>query len=270
MVEIGKLDQRKEQVLQKLKKACVDLQSLWHDEYHLVVEEVNKLNSGQSKLRIEVHFKGNKERFKEFLRATVRGSGLRDAVISEIADYYSDLIEVYKDLRLEGSKLSSILSRGNNLVNLTTKFEENINAYLSYRVPDKIVIYYGDRPLGEHSLGQRASALILFILTLKENGIIIIDQPEDDLDNQTIYTDVITELRKLKDSTQFIFATHNPNIPVLGDCEQAICCSYNNGIISTVEGSIDDTAIQKKIVNIMEGGEESFNQRKMIYELWNH
>jgi hypothetical protein len=74
----------------------------------------------------------------------------------------------------------------------------------------------------------------------------------------------------LKNETQFIFATHNPNIPVLGDCEQNVCCSYNNGVISTTEGSIDDPVIQKKIVDIMEGGEESFNQRKMIYELWKH
>src|SRR5690606_21973056 len=106
-----------------------------------------------------------------------------------------------------------------------------------------------------------ASALILFILTLKENDIIIIDQPEDDLDNQTIYTDVITELKKLKSETQFIFATHNANIPVLGDCEQVICCSYENGVVKTDIGGIDDTYIQKKIVNIMEGGEEAFNHR---------
>jgi ABC-type lipoprotein export system ATPase subunit len=124
--------------------------------------------------------------------------------------------------------------------------------------------------LGEHSLGQRASALIIFLLTLKENDLIIIDQPEDDLDNQTIYTDVITELKKLKKQTQFLFATHNPNIPVLGDCEQVISCSYSAESIDTTIGSIDDISIQEKIINIMEGGDEAFNQRKMIYELWNH
>jgi chromosome segregation protein len=270
LIEIGKLDQRREQVLQKLEQALVDLKSLWHAEYQMVVEEVKELNSDQSKLRIEVNFKGNKDRFKEFIRASVRGSGLRDAALSEIADQYADLIEVYNDLRVDGSKVSGILSGGNNLSNFKGKFKDNINAFLTYRVPDKYVIYYNGRPLNEHSLGQRASALILFILTLKENDIIIIDQPEDDLDNQTIYSDVIAELRKLKDSTQFVFATHNPNIPVLGDCEQTICCSYHNGVVFTTEGSIDDTAIQKRIVDIMEGGEEAFNQRKMIYELWKH
>lgn len=270
LLEISRLDQRRAQELQKLRQALVDLKGLWYSEYKSVVEEVDKLNSDQSKLKIEVDFKGNKDRFKDFIRSSVRGSGLRDAAISEIADQYTDLIEVYNDLKLDGSKVANILSGGNNLSNFTGKFKDNINTFLTYRVPDKYIIYYNGRPLSEHSLGQRASALILFILTLKENDLIIIDQPEDDLDNQTIYSDVITELRKLKESTQFIFATHNPNIPVLGDCEQMICCSYDKGIISTTEGSIDDMAIQKKIVNIMEGGEEAFNQRKMIYELWRH
>lgn len=270
LVEIGKLDKRKDQILQKLRQALVDLKNLWHAEYQLVVGEVGKLNQNQSKLRIEITFKGNKDRFKEFVRGNVRGSNLRDSAISEIADHYADLIEVYNDLKVDGSKLSKILSGGSHLSNFISKFKENLGSFLTYRIPDKYVIYYNDRPLNEHSLGQRASALILFILNLKENDIIIIDQPEDDLDNQTIYSDVITELKKLKDKTQFIFATHNPNIPVLGDCEQTISCSYHNGIITTMEGSIDDPSLQKRIVNIMEGGEEAFNQRKMIYELWKH
>lgn len=270
LLEIGKLGQRRDAIKQKLNKALVDLKGLWHQEYQLVQAEVSKLNSDQSKLKIEVGFKGNKERLKDFLRSSVRGSGLRDTAIGEIADHYSDLVEVYNDLKDEGTRIKTILSGGNNFSNFITKFKENLHSFLTYRVPDKYTVYYNERPLHEHSLGQRASALILFILTLKENDIIIIDQPEDDLDNQTIYTDVISELRKLKNKTQFIFATHNPNIPVLGDCEQNICCNFNNEVISTMEGSIDDPVIQKKIVDIMEGGEEAFNQRKMIYELWKH
>jgi len=268
--EISKLVQRKEELKKKLFQSLVDLKKMWHDEYLIVQGEVNKINADQSKIRIEVEFKSNKEKFKDFLRASVKGSGLRDSAVSEIAEEYSDLIEVYNDLSVEGSSLHIILSGGNNLSNFRSKFLENLNSFLTYRIPDKYTIYFNDRPLNEHSLGQRASALILFILTLKENDIIIIDQPEDDLDNQTIYTDVISELKKLKSETQFVFATHNPNIPVLGDCEQIICCSYLNGSVKTEVGSIDDSEIQKKIVDIMEGGEEAFNNRKVIYDLWKH
>ena len=50
------------------------------------------------------------------------------------------------------------------------------------------------------------------------------------------------------------------------DCEQIITCSYNENNVGTIDG----ITVQGKIVDIMEGGEEAFNQRKMIYELWKH
>lgn len=97
---------------------------------------------------------------------------------------------------------------------------------------------------------------------------IIIDQPEDDLDNQTIYEDVIKLVRQMKPKAQFIFATHNPNIPVLGDAEQIHACAFIDDSISVRSGGIDDHAQQKTIVEIMEGGREAFNGRKEIYKIW--
>jgi len=96
----------------------------------------------------------------------------------------------------------------------------------------------------------------------------MIDQPEDDLDNQSIYKDVIKEICNLKNKTQFIFATHNPNIPVLGDSEQVISCEYYEEKIITKSSSIDDKSTQEEIINIMEGGEDAFNKRKEIYSIW--
>ncbi|MFH2031725.1 MAG: TrlF family AAA-like ATPase [Bacteroidota bacterium] len=270
LVEIKKLADKKTTLRKNLNQALTNLRSLWHKEFVLIREEVDKLNKDQGSIQIDVKFKENKDKFKEYIKTYVKGSGLRGDLIDTIADIYPDLIEVYNDFGIASSQINTLLSGGNNLANFRTKFDENINSFLTYRVPDKFIVLYKGRPLGEHSLGQRASALIIFILTLKENALIIIDQPEDDLDNQTIYSDVISELKKLKDQTQFIFATHNPNIPVLGDCEQIISCSYNNNLIETVVGSIDNTVIQEKIVDIMEGGEDAFKQRKLIYELWKH
>lgn len=270
LVEIKKLTDKRETLRKNLTQALTDLRLLWHKEFMVIQNEVEKINKDQVTIKIVPGFKENKEKFKEYLKATLKGSGLRGDLIDLIADTYPDLIEVYNDFGIEGSQINSILSGGNNLANFKSKFSQNVNAFLTYRVSDKFIIYYKDRPLQEHSLGQRASALIIFILTLKENDLIIIDQPEDDLDNQTIYTDVITELKKLKKQTQFIFATHNPNIPVLGDCEQLISCTFSNELIETTTGSIDNEDMQQQIVNIMEGGEEAFKQRKLIYELWKH
>lgn len=90
------------------------------------------------------------------------------------------------------------------------------------QVPNKVEIYYHNKLLKHHSIGQRASALILFILMQSDNDIILIDQPEDDLDNKIIYDEVITAIKKKKQKMQFVFATHNSNIPVLGDAERIL------------------------------------------------
>src|SRR5439155_10992596 len=147
-------------------------------------------------------------------------------------------------------------------------FQQNLAALLTWQVPNAYVIKYHGKQLKQHSLGQRASALILFVLSQRDNDVVIIDQPEDDLDNQTIYEDVIKLVRKLKPKTQFIFATHNPNIPVLGDAEQIIACAYTEDSIQPTVGSIDAPTLQEAIVSIMEGGNEAFQRRKEIYEIW--
>ncbi len=267
--ELYKLSHKKKTIEAQLKQTLVSLQNLWHNEFEIVQEEIKKVNDDQDAIKIAVDFKGNKKDFKSYLKENLRGSNLRDNNIQAIVDNYNDLIAVYEDLNQPKTTISENLS-DIQLNAFREYFNSNVEAFLTYRVPDKFDIIYRGRPLNEHSLGQRASALIIFLLTLKESDLIIIDQPEDDLDNQTIYNDVIKALKDLKNSSQFIFATHNPNIPVLGDCEQVISFKYNTSSIQTNLGSIDNITIRNEIVNIMEGGQEAFNNRKRIYELWTH
>jgi len=267
--ELEKLSKKKKELETKLKQTLVSLQKLWHNEFEIVQEEIKKVNDDQDSIKIAVEFKGNKQDFKSYLKENLRGSNLRDNNIQTIIDNYNDMIAVYEDLNQPNSTISTNLSDV-QLHTFKEYFNSNIEAFLTYRIPDKFEIIYRNRSLNGHSLGQRASALIIFLLTLRESDLIIIDQPEDDLDNQTIYNDVIKVLKELKNTSQFIFATHNPNIPVLGDCEQVVSCRYDSSIIETNLGSIDDETIRKEIVNIMEGGKEAFNNRKRIYELWTH
>ncbi|MGP8336770.1 MAG: TrlF family AAA-like ATPase, partial [Methanosarcinaceae archaeon] len=268
--EIEKLAKKKATSKTRLKKALTELQQLWHKEFEIIKDEIDRINKEQKSIKISVEFKGNKSVFKSYLKNNLKGSGLRDNNIKTIVNEYNDLIEVNNDLEKKESKLKDALSGGSQLLSFQEYFNSNLAAFLTFRVPDQFEIIYRGRPLNEHSLGQRASALIIFLLTLKDSHLIIIDQPEDDLDNQTIYDDVIKALKNLKNDTQFIFATHNPNIPVLGDCEQIISCRYVSEKIQTNQGSIDEISIRNDIVDIMEGGEEAFNKRKGIYELWKH
>lgn len=268
--EIEKLAKKKATSKTRLKKALTELQQLWHKEFEIIEDEIDRINKEQESIKINVAFKGNKSVFKSYLKNNLKGSGLRGNNIKTIVDEYNDLIEVNNDLEKKENKLKDALSGGSQLLYFQEYFNSNLAAFLTFRVPDQFEIIYRGRPLNEHSLGQRASALIIFLLTLKDSHLIIIDQPEDDLDNQTIYDDVIKALKNLKNDTQFIFATHNPNIPVLGDCEQIISCRYVSEKIQTNQGSIDEISIRNDIVDIMEGGEEAFNKRKGIYELWKH
>ena len=101
-----------------------------------------------------------------------------------------------------------------------------------------------------------------------DNDIILIDQPEDDLDNKIIYDEVITAIIQKKPGMQFVFATHNANIPVLGDAERILVVEYHDIKIDISQGNIDLKSTHKQIVDIMEGGKEAFDKRQLIYTSW--
>ncbi len=261
--EINKQTEKRSALKTALIKALIELNDLWLEEFKILDDEKEKINQANSNLSIEIEFKGRKNNFLNKLKNTFRGTGIREASYQNIADNFKDFIEIYR----ESDKVSKVL--GNSISAFNTRFNENLAELLTFRVDDKVNIKYKGKSLRSHSLGQRASALILFLLAQKDNDVLIIDQPEDDLDNQTIYDEVIKSIMKLKGQMQFIFATHNANLPVLGDSEKIIVCSFkDNSFIAVEDGTIDTPHIQKSVVNIMEGGKEAFNKRKNIYNIW--
>lgn len=262
--EIKKTEKKRKEINQSLKECLYELNELWREEYELLKFEVERINKAESKLTIEVGFKERRDKFVQKLKETFKGSGIRDAAYQQIETNYRDFVEIYKD----SSKLSDILNE-NKISDFKQKLWKNLTELITYKVENKITIKYNGKPLDKHSLGQRASALILFLLAQKENDVLIIDQPEDDLDNQTIYEEVIKEIKKIKGDMQFIFATHNANIPVLGDSEKVVVCNFDEEKIAIESGTIDCQKIQRFIVDIMEGGDEAFNRRKDIYRIWN-
>ncbi len=123
------------------------------------------------------------------------------------------------------------------------------------------------RPLEKLSTGQQCTA-ILHLLLLQNKDPLIMDQPEDNLDNAFIADRIVTELRSAKISRQFIFATHNANIPVFGDAEWIGVFGSFEGqahMPETAQGAIDVPAVRDQAANILEGGKTAFNQRKVKY-----
>jgi len=262
--EIEKSEHKRKELKKILSDKLTELNRLWHNEFKILKQEVDRINQTENKLNIEVQYKGRKDKFKNKLKQVFRGTNIRNTAYQDIVVSYPDFIDIYKN----PNSLLQILNE-NQLTDFKRRFNEYQTDLLTFQVENKIIIKYHGKPLKDHSLGQRASALILFLLAQRENDILIIDQPEDDLDNQTIYEEVIKEIKVLKGNMQFVFATHNANIPVLGDSEKVIACTNNDNVeIELHSGTIDNHETQKQIVNIMEGGKEAFKMRKNIYSIW--
>ena len=121
--------------------------------------------------------------------------------------------------------------------------------------------------LKQGSAGQKAAALLAFLLSHGEEPIVI-DQPEDDLDNALVYDLVVKQLHESKNRRQVIVATHNPNIVVNGDSELVNVFHFNNGQVQIAHsGGLDDKNIREDICTIMEGGREAFERRYKRMEI---
>lgn len=122
------------------------------------------------------------------------------------------------------------------------------------------------KPLSNASAGQKTAAILTLILS-DGNKPLILDQPEDDLDNFLIYDLVVDQLRKSKESRQIITVTHNANIPVNGDSEVIIVMDSETKYLSPKQiGTIEDIEIKKSVCSIMEGGTDAFNMRSKRYQ----
>lgn len=252
-----------------LKDLIKDRKEVVHEKFRLYKKEIEKINDSQEQLSIVIELKGNKQEFINKLKEIGQGTGIRANKYKDISDQFSDFIAIVDDIMLNESKKIKTIISDNDYDKFVEKLKGNLNECIKYEVPDKVDILYHGKNLEYHSLGQRASAIVLFILTQKDNDIIIIDQPEDDLDNKVIYDELIKTLKERKSDIQFIFVTHNANIPVLGDSEKITVTEFEDDKILVDSGSIDCSHIQKKIIKIMEGGEDAFEKRNSIYLNWN-
>jgi energy-coupling factor transporter ATP-binding protein EcfA2 len=125
--------------------------------------------------------------------------------------------------------------------------------------------------LSQLSTGQKATAVLLLLL-LESDAPLVVDQPEDDLDNRFITDSVVPKMREEKRRRQFIFSTHNANVPVLGDAELIL------GLVPSAHaghehaeipidrmGSIDSDPVREMVEELLEGGKQAFEMRRLKY-----
>ena len=114
--------------------------------------------------------------------------------------------------------------------------------------------------IGQASAGQRAAAMLAFLLAHGTEPLVL-DQPEDDLDNHLIYDLVVQQIRANKQRRQLIIVTHNPNIVVNGDAEMIYALDFNSQCYISKSGSLQDADMRNEVCKVMEGGKVAFERR---------
>lgn len=116
-------------------------------------------------------------------------------------------------------------------------------------------------PISRGSQGQRSAALLAFLLAFGEEPIVL-DQPEDDLDNHLIYDLIVRQIRENKLRRQLIIITHNPNVVVNGDAELVHVMEFKSGqCVVQQSGALQETELRNEVCRVMEGGHEAFSRR---------
>lgn len=139
-------------------------------------------------------------------------------------------------------------------------------AYLSPRYS----LTYAQQEIGQLSPGERGLLLLVFYLLVDKDDIpIVIDQPEENLDNQTIYKVLVKCIKAAKERRQVIIVTHNPNLAVVCDAEQIIYaeCDKAERSFSYEAGGIENPKILEKVIHILEGTKPAFKNRSDKYAL---
>jgi hypothetical protein len=232
------------------------------------------------RVRLKVEFKGQKEDYKRRLGALLKGSGVsQDAIDRLVAPEATDGLAISEAAQLGPETVQKRFgltpAMAERLINWLRSDDSRLFELETSVPPDavRVELKVDDeyRSIDRLSVGQRATAILLLLFAL-EGRVLILDQPEDDLDNRFVYEDIVQMLREQKGirdpkrRRQIIAATHNANIPVLGDSELVLALEARDNRARIVgRASLDARNIRDLVRTIMEGGEEAFRRRAEKY-----
>lgn len=280
----------RQSILQRMRKDLVDrrrsLLAEWEDvkakEFRQLERAARKVSKQLAeRVRVQVMFAGNREPLFQFLKDRVGGrlsetlDALRQAEslsLKELTDAWRSgkdaLVQRYKIPTAQADRLaqapSDVVMELEELdLPPTTQIELNVAGEGQPAQWQK---------LEDLSTGQKATAVLLLLL-LESDAPLVVDQPEDDLDNRFITEGIVPKMREEKRRRQFIFATHNANIPVLGDAELIVGLTASgeagqegkSRIPKEHMGSIDARSVRELVEEVLEGGREAFEMRRLKY-----
>ena len=251
------------------------------EQYRICCDQLNQktnknikvLNSKKlkGKLRLSIKFRQQKQKLIEFI---TKIEGIGEKSLSGIIQYDDfDVFTFVEDIFNGADRIKSKYSLTQNVAekictNLKAKDLRYIEQLqLTDLIEIELEVHNDYKKLNKLSKGQQCTA-ILNILLLDNKDPLIVDQPEDNLDNSFIAENLVDTIRENKIRRQYVFATHNANIPVFGDAELIITMEEvdragkvaNGGM-----GSIDSAGVRNNVIQILEGGPEAFRMREEKY-----
>jgi energy-coupling factor transporter ATP-binding protein EcfA2 len=256
-----------------------------HKKYISKLEQITDLRKyfvstilKDEKVKIIINDFRNKEDFENTLRKIIdRDTGFYEDIDNLKNQCFNGIVknkmENFRNLILkirEKEEGLNVTGHFKNLINGLT--DADIDELMLFMPEDEIEVKYKPTPTGGFkslstaSAGQKTTAILTFILSYG-NTPIILDQPEDDLDNRLVYDLIVHKLKQAKENRQIIIVTHNANIPVNGDSEYIISMDSESRFLKVLNvGSVDKSEIKKEICDVMEGSEMAFNMRSKRYK----
>jgi len=289
--ELGRVKQNVAQ-LENFNNHAIDKQN----QIQIIYDKCQSNLEGISKLKEDKHFarseiisslnehllptigtsitpQSNLSMYGEALENSLRGSGLKyKELISKIVEkispawllYYTHTLK-YEDF---AQTIGIPLDRATRLLGYLNEID--LGKVLTSKIEDKIdftLLDHGNyKHVEELSIGQRCTVALSVILE-NPNRILVIDQPEDHLDNEYIARTLIKSISQRAEKVQTILSSHNANIPVLGNANTVINLESNGrkGFVKC-QGAIDSSEIKDVIESIMEGGKQAFQTRSDFYK----
>ena len=256
----------------------------YRGRYFLQREQITRLREATAarlqieagnKVRIQIQANADTQAYQQRLLDGLKGAGVRnheDIIQSLLKLRPEELAQSIRDGDVVEFELQTGLG-GERSRKILQSFTKTLDPYSLELLPvdDLVRIELNVATSGEEffkdaadlSAGQKCTALLPILLARRDVPLVV-DQPEDNLDNHFIYETVVESVRRLKHKRQMVFVTHNANIPVLGEAELVVVLNSDGkrGYIEKA-GSLDDC--RQEIIDLLEGGEEAFDLRRKRY-----
>lgn len=233
---------------------------------------VNRINDSlKPSIRVSIVQFGNQTPYIDLLANELKNSGVQSrGVAKKLVQCYSpkELVEIiHKASREELLKRAGLNDNQASVVFEKLKRPEFLTELEIVEQPDLPKIELNDhesyKTTETLSTGQKCNT-ILPILLLESDRPLMIDQPEDNLDNGFVHSTIVESIIRVKQTRQLVFVTHNPNIPVLSDADRLLVLE-SDGQHGHVRNAGDVDECKNDIVSLLEGGEEAFKKRKNRY-----